>query len=131
MFMLDTNICIYLIKGKYPAIEKTLYTKVPTDVCLSSITVAELYAGVNKSQAAEKAIAALESFLAAFDVLDFDFEAAVVYGELRATLEKIGTPIGPQDLFIAAHALSQNLVLVTHDNDFQKVKNLKTEDWTS
>jgi tRNA(fMet)-specific endonuclease VapC len=130
MFMLDTNICIYLIKGKYPAIEKTLYTKAPTDVCLSSITVAELYAGVNKSQAPEKAIAALESFLAAFDVLDFDFEAAVVYGELRATLEKIGTPIGPQDLFIAAHALSQNLVLVTHDNDFQKVKNLKTEDWT-
>ena len=107
MFMLDTNICIY------------------------SITVAELYAEANKSQAPEKAITALESFLTAFDVLDFDFEAAVVYGELRATLEKKGTPIGPQDLFIAAQALSQKLVLVTHDHDFQKVENLKTEDWTA
>jgi len=131
MFMLDTNICIYLIKGKYPAIEKKLFMKAPIDVCLSSITVAELYAGANKSQAAEKAKQALESFLTPFEVLDFDFEAAVVYGELLANLEKKGTPIGPQDLFIAAHALSQNFVLVTHDSDFQRVENLKTEDWTS
>ncbi len=130
MFMLDTNICIYLIKGKYPLIAETIYLKAPKEVCLSSITVAELYAGVHKSQAAEKANTALENFLTPFDVLDFDFEAAVIYGKIRATLEKKGTPIGTQDLFIAAHALSQNLVLVTHDSDFTRVENLKTEDWT-
>jgi tRNA(fMet)-specific endonuclease VapC len=129
MFMLDTNICIYLIKSKYQSISEILYKKAPTEVCLSSITVAELYAGAHKSQDKDKSMNALENFLTPFDVLDFDFEAGVAYGKIKANLDRNGTPIGALDLLIGAHAVSQDIVLVTHDRDFQRVEGLKIEDW--
>ena len=103
----------------------------PEDLCISVITYAELMHGVEKSQAVEKNRIAMSLFLSAITVLDFNSRAAEVYGEIRAELEKKGTPIGPMDLLIAGHAKSQNLVLVTNNTrEFARVTGLQIEDWT-
>ena len=128
-YMLDTNTCIFLIRRKYPSVLETLMKKKPGDVTLSSLTVAELHYGVEKSSAIEKNREALGLFLTAFDILDFDTTAAEEYGRIRSSLEKIGKPIGSIDMLIAAHALSQDLILVTHDRDFERISKLKTQDW--
>lgn len=130
-YMLDTNICIYAIKNKPESVIRKVLAQNPEDLCISVITYAELMHGVEKSQAVEKNRIAMSLFLSAITVLDFNSRAAEVYGEIRAELEKKGTPIGPMDLLIAGHAKSQNLVLVTNNTrEFARVTGLQKEDWT-
>ena len=129
-YMLDTNICIYAIKNKPESVIRKVLAQNPEDLCISVITYAELMHGVEKSQAVEKNRIAMSLFLSAI-TLDFNSRAAEVYGEIRAELEKKGTPIGPMDLLIAGHAKSQNLVLVTNNTrEFARVTGLQIEDWT-
>lgn len=130
-YMLDTNSCIYAIKNKPESVIRKVLAQNPEDLCISVITYAELMHGVEKSQAVEKNRIAMSLFLSAITVLDFNSRAAEVYGEIRAELEKKGTPIGPMDLLIAGHAKSQNLVLVTNNTrEFARVTGLQIEDWT-
>ena len=129
-YMLDTNICFYLIKKKPPQVIHRLLSLRISDVCLSSITLAELEYGVEKSERPEQNRWALTEFLAPMDILPFDDAAARKYGILRRHLEKIGKPIGAMDMLIGAHALSLGVVLVTNNADeFHRIENLSIENW--
>lgn len=131
-YMLDTNICIFSIKNKSTSLIQHLSKIDPSEICISSITLSELYYGVYKSQAKEKNLSALEKMLTSLEVVSFDSLAGQSYGELRADMEKTGDIIGPLDFLIAAHALSLKSILVTNNvSEFKRVKNLKVEDWTS
>ena len=131
-FMLDTNICIYVIKKK-PLDVFQKFSEYPVgEIGLSSVTVAGLFLGVLKSQNPEKNQSALEDFLLPLTILDFDYNSAMVYGAIRATLEKQGTLIGPLDMLITAHAKSQDITLVTNNTrEFARVPELKFENWIS
>lgn len=130
-YMMDTNICIYAIKNKPESVIRKILSQNPEDLCISVVTYAELMHGVEKSQAVEKNRIAMSLFLSAITVLDFDGEAAEVYGQIRAELERKGTPIAPMDLLIAGHARSQGLILVTNNTrEFARVTGLRIEDWT-
>ena len=129
-YMLDTNICIYAIKHKPEKVFQRLQALDPEDVCVSSVTYAELVHGVEKSAAVEKNRVALLTLLANIEILDFDVNAADCYGKIRADLEKKGTPIGPLDMMIAGHAQSLGYTVVTNNvKEFSRVKNLKIENW--
>ena len=128
--MLDTNICIYVIKHKPEKVFQKLQTIHPEDVCISSVTYAELVHGVEKSIAVEKNRLALSMLLANMEILDFDVEAADCYGKIRAGLERKGTPIGPLDMMIAGHAQSLGYTIVTNNvKEFSRVAALKIENW--
>jgi tRNA(fMet)-specific endonuclease VapC len=129
-YMLDTNICIYLIKQQpREAIDK-FQGIAPGEIAVSTVTVAEMMYGVGKSQYKEKNETALQAFLAPLEIVDIDFAAAQQYGVIRAYLEKTGKPIGAYDLMIAAHALSLGLVLVTNnEQEFQRIPDLIIENW--
>ena len=128
--MLDTNICIYVIKHKPEKVLRKLQTIHPEDVCISSVTYAELVCGVEKSAAVEKNRLALSMLLANMEILDFDVDAADCYGKIRAGLEKNGTPIGPLDMMIAGHAQSLGYTVVTNNvKEFSRVSALKIENW--
>lgn len=128
--LLDTNICIYLIKNKPIGVRKFLDAYQPGDIGVSSITVAELRYGVDKSQAKAKNAAALDAFLLPLEVVAFDEGAAIVYGEIRAYLEKKGIPIGPLDMLIAAQALNLDLTLATNNlGEFKRVPKLQCVNW--
>ena len=128
--LLDTNICIYVIKRKPPVVLQRLARHALDEIAISSITVAELHFGVQKSQYPERNRRALEQFLLPLDVVAFDYAAAAIYGQIRATLERQGTPIGALDLLIAAHALSLGYTLVTNnEREFARVPGLKVENW--
>lgn len=130
-YMLDTNICIYAIKNKPIVVIRKLLSHKPEDLCISSITYAELMHGVEKSQSVEKNRIALSLFLSPIQILGFGSKAAEEYGWIRADLEKKGTPIGPMDLLISGHAKSENLILVTNNTrEFCRVEGLELEDWT-
>ena len=130
-YMMDTNICIYAIKSKPESVIRKILSQNPEDLCISVVTYAELMHGVEKSQAVEKNRIAMSLFLSAITVLDFDGEAAEAYGQIRAELERKGTPIDPMDLLIAGHARSQGLILVTNNTrEFARVTGLRIEDWT-
>ena len=129
-YMLDTNICIYAIKHKPEKVFQKLQEVEPEDVCVSSVTYAELVHGVEKSAAVEKNRLALSMLLANIEILDFDVDAADCYGKIRADLEKKGTPIGPLDMMIAGHAQSLGDIVVTNNvKEFSRVSNLKIENW--
>ena len=129
-YMLDTNICIYAIKYKPEKVFQKLQEVEPEDVCVSSVTYAELVHGVEKSVAVEKNRLALSMLLANIEILDFDVDAADCYGKIRADLEKKGTPIGPLDMMIAGHAQSLGYTVVTNNvKEFSRVSNLKIENW--
>ena len=129
-YMLDTNICIYLIKHQPREVKDKFQGIAPGEIAVSTVTVAEMMYGVGKSQYEEKNNASLQAFLAPLEIADFDFTAAQQYGEVRAYLEKSGKPIGAYDLMIAAHALSLGLVLVTNnEQEFQRVPDLIVENW--
>jgi len=129
-FLLDTNICIALIKRKPTGLLKRLTSYRPGDIGISTITVAELVPGAHKSSLTEQNLAALDEFLIPLEVADFDQSAAVIYGEIRASLEHKGTLIGSMDMLIAAHALSLQVTLVTNNmREFKRVPSLKVEDW--
>jgi tRNA(fMet)-specific endonuclease VapC len=130
-FLLDTNICIYAIKNRPPQVLERLRANEAAGLGISSISVAELYIGVEKS-GSPKNLAALKNFLAPLEIADFDLKAAQVYGQVRKTLEAAGTPIGPLDTQIAAHALALGAVLVTNNTDeFKRVSGLQLENWVT
>ena len=127
--MLDTNICIYAIKQRPPEVLSALRAQEVAGLGLSSVTVAELAFGVAKSGSARNQ-RALEQFLEPLEIADFDRSAALVYGRLRAALEASGTPIGPLDTQIAAHALALGVTLVSNNQrEFSRVPGLRLEDW--
>lgn len=131
-YMLDTNICIYIIKEKPQKVINKFKTLDIGDVCISSITLAELEYGVEKSDYKEKNKVALAGFLSSIEILPFSDKAASEYGKIRANLERQGNIIGAYDLMIGAHALSENITLVTNNmKEFQKIDNLSLENWAS
>ena len=131
-FLLDTNICIYIIKQKPPKVLQKFNTYQVGDIGISSITVAELEFGVHKSKFFTENQQALSQFLLPLEIMDFDRAAANVYGDIRAILEKQGTPINSLDTLIAAHALSLQVTLITNNvKEFSRVPNLKLDNWAS
>jgi tRNA(fMet)-specific endonuclease VapC len=130
MWLLDTNICIHLIKQKPRHVLDHLRTLDIASVSISSITLAELQYGVAKSSRPEQNGEALAAFLAPLGVEPFEDPAAAAYGVLRAELERRGTPIGSLDMLIAAHALSLDRTLITNnEREFRRVSGLKVENW--
>jgi tRNA(fMet)-specific endonuclease VapC len=130
VYLLDTNICIYLIRKQSPKVLERLMACSPDEVALSVVTLSELAYGVSKSQAQAKNRASLELFLTPFRVLDYTVEVAFIYGEIRAELEQKGTPIGAMDLMIAAHAKAAGAILVSNNlKEFRRVSGLPTENW--
>ena len=128
--MLDTNICIYIIKQQPVAVLKRFLDYHIGDIGISSITLSELRYGVAKSTHQQKNAKALDEFITPLEVVSFDEEAAHVYGEIRATLEKAGTPIGAMDMLIAAHAVSLGIPLVTNNTrEFARITSLNVFDW--
>lgn len=123
-YMLDTNICIYAIKHKPEQAFKRLQEHDPSEICISSVTYAELVHGVEKSKLA------LALLLANIEIISFDSLAAESYGKIRADLEKAGNPIGPLDMMIAGHAKSLKYTVVTNNTkEFERVQGLKLENW--
>lgn len=130
--MLDTNMCIYLIRRHSPEALRRFEGFEVGEVGVSVITVSELRYGVEKSARPEQNRGALERFLLPLEVMSFDLDATASYGRIRATLERRGTPIGPLDTLIAAHALSLDVTLVTNNTrEFERVPGLQIEDWTA
>lgn len=128
--MLDTNICIYIIKRKpKPVITKFREFGVG-NLCISSVTLAELQYGVEKSEQQERNRIALAGFLSPFDILPFAGEVVEEFGKVRATLERRGNVIDAYDMMIGAHALSEHLTLVTNNlREFQRIFGLSAENW--
>ena len=130
-YLLDTNICIAIIRKKSTLAAQRLTQQAVANVGISTVTIAELQLGVYKSSDPAKNRQALELFLVPFPFLDFDYDAAEVYGSIRAYLEAQGTPIGSFDTLLAAQALAHNLIMVTNNiREFSRVPQLRIEDWT-
>lgn len=128
-YLLDTDTCVYLIKKRPLQVLERFRRHRLSAIALSSIVVSELSWGVAKS-GLQKNVEALDAFLAAFQVVAYDQRAALIYGRLRAELERRGTPIGPLDMLIAAHALSLDLTLVTNNvREFKRLPELRIENW--
>ncbi len=129
-YILDTNICIYIIK-KRPASVIERFTDLPFgSIGISTITLAELQYGIAKSSNPQKNQDALNRFITPLEILDFDYNAVLEYGKVRATLESKGKPIGPLDTLIGAHAKSLDLILVTNnEKEFLRIDELKVENW--
>jgi tRNA(fMet)-specific endonuclease VapC len=130
-YMLDTDICSYVMKRSNDVLLKRLQKLPTSDVCVSVITKSELLYGVEVSPRQQQDEAALNAFLSYVEVLDFPDQASSHYAQVRSNLKKLRTMIGANDLFIAAHARSLGLTLVTHNTrEFGRVPRLVTEDWT-
>ena len=128
-YMLDTNIVIYIIKRR-PIELLDLFNQHTGQLCISSITLAELMHGVEKSQYIDKNLKSVEDFISRLEVLEYGQKAASHYGEIRAYLERKGTPIGVNDLHIAGHARSEGFIVVTNNlKEFDRVVGLRTENW--
>jgi tRNA(fMet)-specific endonuclease VapC len=130
MYLLDTNICIYIINNSPKQVVDRIKKLKVNQVKLSSISLAELEYGVSKSSSREKNRKALIQFASAFDIVYFNDNDAEVYGLIRAELEKRGQVIGPYDMQIAAQAITRNLILVTNNTEeFARIPDLKLENW--
>ncbi len=131
-YLLDTNICIYIIKQKPSIVLERLQKVKVNEIGISVITLAELEYGVAKSGFPERNKLALIQFLAPFEILPFSETAAAIYGRIRSDLEKKGQNIGPYDLLIGAQALSENLTLVTNnEREFRRIPGLMIENWVA
>ncbi|MBO7677767.1 MAG: type II toxin-antitoxin system VapC family toxin [Erysipelotrichaceae bacterium] len=129
-YMLDTNICIFLIRKKSNRALKKLLQHEPEEICISAVTYAELVHGVEKSKAIERNRVLLTQLLSNIEIMNFDDKAAEEYGNIRTNLEEKGFPIGPLDTMIAGHARSLGYILVTNNTkEFNRVENLVVEDW--
>jgi len=130
-YMLDTNICVFILRDRItPGLRSRLLDTPLAEMCLSAVTLAELEFGVERSRDPVQAELKLQSFLAPMDILPFDMNDTLVYAKVRHGLESQGTPIGPLDTLIAAHALSRGLVLATNNTrEFSRVPGLQLEDW--
>jgi tRNA(fMet)-specific endonuclease VapC len=128
-YMLDTNICIYAINDRPPKVLQALREHYAEGLGVSAITAAELFYGVARTGSARNA-EALRRFLAGLEVADFDAPAAEVAGQVRSWLARQGTPIGPYDSLIAAHAQALDAILVTNNTrEFERVPGLKLANW--
>lgn len=129
MFLLDTNVCVqYLTKRNQNIVDRVIAES--RNVTLCSIVKAELLAGAHKSAKPVQNLRVFRSFFSVLPSIDFDDGAAEHYGHIRAQLEQMGTPIGPNDLLIASIALANNLTLVTHNTrEFGRISGLNIEDW--
>jgi tRNA(fMet)-specific endonuclease VapC len=128
-YMLDTNIAIYVIKRR-PVEALQTFNDHAGQLCISAITLAELQHGTEKSAAPEKNQRIVDDFVSRLEVLEYGNKAANHYGDIRADLERRGTPIGINDIHIAAHARSEGLVLVTNNlREFERVAGLRTDNW--
>lgn len=129
-YMLDTNIVIYVIKHRPPPL-RNVFNQHVGQMCISTITFAELMHGVEKSAFPERNLRTVEDFISRVDIPPYDSAAAVHYGDIRANLERNGTTIGVNDLHIAGHARSTGLILVTNNiREFERVEGLRVVDWT-
>ena len=127
--MLDTNIVIYVIKRR-PVEVLDIFNRHVGQMCISSITLAELLHGAEKSARIEHNLAVVEDFVSRLSVMEYDTKAASQYGDIRANLERKGTSIGVNDLHIAGHARSQALTLVTNNiAEFERVEGLRLANW--
>lgn len=130
-YMLDTNICIYVMNERPPEI-KQLFNQHMGQLCISSITLAELHYGAHRSSKAAHNLSVINEFCKHLEVLPFDEEASAAYGVLRAVLQGQGVPIGSNDMLIAAHAIALGLVIVTNnEKEFSRVQGLSCENWVS
>ena len=130
MYLLDTNACIRILNGTSPALIERLQEAPRAEMRLSSIVKAELLYGARKSVRMAENLRLLEEFFDTIASLPFDDECAEEYGLIREELDRAGTPIGPNDLLIAATARAHRVVLVTHNvREFSRVANLQMEDW--
>ena len=129
-YLLDTNVCIDYLTGRFPSVVERLQKLTPEDVGVSSVVVAELRYGAEKSTRPSENHRLLDRFFEDMDVVDFDSPAARAYGTLRSHLERQGTPIGPNDMLIAAQAVASRRVLVTDNaSEFARVPGLAIENW--
>jgi len=129
-YSLDTNVCIDFLNGRFPHVIEHIRSHDPDTLILSSIVVAELRYGAEKSRQKRTNHEKLDVLFSEIGSIDFDEDAARVFGIIRATLESQGTPIGPFDMLIAAHALSRDLILVSDNvKEFSRVDGLKLENW--
>ncbi len=132
MYLLDTNICIYLMKKKLKNLQSRVQNEPLFNIALSSITIAELEYGIVKSNYPKKNKELLCGFVSPFKIIPFTEEDAENFGRIRAYLNKLGTPIGPYDLQIAAQCLTRDLCLITNNiKEFERVPLLKIENWTT
>lgn len=130
IYLLDTNTCIQFLNGSSERIRKRIEDLAGRDCALCSVVRAELVYGALKSARPEANLTRLRSFFDRFVSLPFDDAAASAYGQIRARLERVGAPIGPNDLCIAAIARANDLTLVTHNtSEFGRVAGLRLEDW--
>ena len=128
-YMLDTNICIYVIKNR-PAGLRERFNSLADQLCMSAITLAEVIYGAEKSARPVENLAIIEQFAARLDVLSFGERAATHYGQLRAELERAGHPVGIHDMMIGGHARSEGLTLVSNNlREFQRMEGLRLENW--
>ena len=128
-YFLDTNICVDFFRNKNKELTHKILS-LSSNIKISSIVVAELLHGANKSSTREKNVRQVEDFLANFEIISFGFEAAYIYGEIKAKLELTGNIIGPNDLLIAASVLAENGILVTNNTrEFSRIEGLSLEDW--
>jgi len=130
-YLLDTNICIYIIRKKPPAVLERVQSKEPGQIAISAITLAELEYGIAHSRYPDRNRIALLEFLFPFTILDFDQGACLDYGRIRASLASEGKLIGPMDLLLAGQAKARDLILVTHnEREFKRIGGLRIENWT-
>ncbi|MDM8565758.1 tRNA(fMet)-specific endonuclease VapC [Candidatus Halobeggiatoa sp. HSG11] len=128
-YMLDTNIVIYIIKRRPIEILDT-FNRHAGQLCISSITLAELFHGIEKSSQVKNNLRQVEDFLSRLEVLNYDYVAATHYGDIRADLERKGLIIGVNDLHIAGHARSQGLILISNNvREFERVEGLRLDNW--
>ncbi len=131
-YYLDTDICVFTLKGQFPAIKKWLQSSLPDHIKIPSIVQSELLLGALKSAHPKHAIHLIERFLEPYEIISFDRQAAIAYARIRYELEKNGKSIGPHDLIIAATVAANQGTLVTHNSkEFNRVHGLLTEDWTT
>jgi tRNA(fMet)-specific endonuclease VapC len=130
IYLLDTNTCIRFLDGRSAALLKKFQTVPTEDIAVCSVVKGELFYGAKKSSKVAANLASQQTFLSKFVSLPFDDQAADIYSDIRAQLEKAGTIIGPNDLLIAAITLAHSLILVTHNTkEFNRVPALRLEDW--
>jgi tRNA(fMet)-specific endonuclease VapC len=127
-YMLDTNICIYVMKT-HPAELRKKFDALAEQLCISSITLGELHYGAEKSARPARNLTELRNFAARLDVLPFDDKAAAHYGQLRAELEHMGKPCGLHGIQIGGHARSEGLTVVTNMPEFSRMPGIRVENW--
>lgn len=128
-YMLDTNICIYVMKTYPPAVREK-FNALAEQLCISSITLGELHYGAEKSARRAENLVAIEHFVGRLEVLPFADKAAAHYGQVRAELERAGTPCGPHDMQIGGHARSEGLIVVTNNlREFARMPGVRVENW--